>query len=256
LNLIPVVDLLKGQVVHAREGRRAEYRPVLSRLCKGAKAETVVDALLRLHPFRSLYVADLDAIQRQGSNLDILKHVHRRFPHLDLWVDTGIADQLGLDAWLRDNIGRPVIGSETLLDAEFMSFARDHCADLSPVLSLDFLGEEFKGPQALLADTARYWPQRLLAMNLRRVGSDAGPDIALIESLTAKAPDCDVYAAGGVRSVEDLNCVAAAGAAGALIATVLHDGRLGSAELSQFMTPSQSVDATDTKGKESSQRNA
>jgi len=102
------------------------------------------------------------------------------------------------------------------------------------VLSLDFIGEEFKGPDALLADPAHYWPQRVLAMNLRRVGSDAGPDIALIESLTTKAPDREVYAAGGVRSVDDLERVAAAGAAGALIATALHDGRLGRFQLAQF----------------------
>ena len=221
-------------VVHAREGRRAEYRPVQSRLCQGAVAETVVDALLRLYPFRSLYVADLDAIQRVGSNLDTLKRVRRGFPDLDLWVDSGIADERGLDAWLHDNIGRAVIGSETLLDAEFMSLARKRCGDVSPVLSLDFIAEVFKGPQALLADPARYWPERVLAMNLRRVGSDAGPDLALIASLAAKAPGREVYAAGGVRSVEDLECVAAAGAAGALIATALHDGRLGPSELSRF----------------------
>ena len=239
LNLIPVVDLLKGQVVHAREGRRAQYRPVQSRLCKGADTETVVDALLRVHPFRSLYVADLDAIQRQGSNLDTLQRIRRRFPHLDLWVDSGIADERGLDAWLRADIGRAVIGSETLLDAEFVFHARQRCRDLSPVLSLDFIAEEFKGPQALLADPARYWPERVLAMNLRRVGSDAGPDLALIESLAAKAPDREVYAAGGVRSVEDLERAAAAGAVGALIATALHNGRLGPAALSRFMTPGQ-----------------
>ena len=239
LQLIPVVDLMGGMVVHAREGRRAEYRPVQSRLCKGADAETVVDALLRLHPFGSLYVADLDAIQRVGTNLDTLQKIRRRFPNLDLWVDSGIADEPGLDAWLGENIGRPVIGSETLLDAEFMLFARNHCADLSPVLSLDFFGEEFKGPQALLAATGLYWPKRVLAMNLRRVGSDAGPDVVLIESLAAKAPDCAVYAAGGIRSIEDLERVAAGCAAGALIATALHDGRLGSPELSQFMNPAQ-----------------
>ncbi|HEV8646812.1 MAG TPA: HisA/HisF-related TIM barrel protein [Burkholderiales bacterium] len=238
--MIPVVDLLKGQVVHAREGRRAEYRPVQSRLCEGVDAEMVVDALLRLHPFRSLYVADLDAIQRQGSNLDSLKRIRLRFPNLDLWVDSGIAEEHGLDAWLRADIGRAVIGSESLLDAEFMSLAQLRCGDLSPVLSLDFIAEEFKGPPALLADPARYWPERLLAMNLRRVGSDAGPDLALIATLAAKAPACEVYAAGGIRSVEDLERVAAAGAAGALIATALHDGRLGRFQLAQFSrnTPS------------------
>jgi len=47
-------------------------------------------------------------------------------------------------------------------------------------LTTNFIAEEFKGPEALLADPARYWPERLLAMNLRRVGSDAGPDLALI----------------------------------------------------------------------------
>jgi phosphoribosylformimino-5-aminoimidazole carboxamide ribotide isomerase len=76
-------------------------------------------------------------------------------------------------------------------------------------------------------------------MNLRRVGSDAGPDFALIATLAAKAPGREVYAAGGVRSVEDLHRVASTGAAGALIATALHDGRLGPAELSQFMRPIQ-----------------
>ncbi len=234
LRLIPVVDLKGGMVVHAREGRRAEYRPVQSRLCEGADTEAVVDALLRLHSFRSLYVADLDSIQRQGSNLDSLDRIRRRFPDLDLWVDSGIADERGLDAWLRADIGRPVIGSESLHDAEFMSFARKRCGDWSPVLSLDFIAEEFKGPEALLGDPARYWPERVLAMNLRRVGSDAGPDLALIGSLAVKAPTCEVYAAGGVRSVEDLERAAAAGAAGALIATALHDGRLGSSELSRF----------------------
>jgi phosphoribosylformimino-5-aminoimidazole carboxamide ribotide isomerase len=207
---------------------------VQSRLCEGADAETVVDALLRLHPFRSLYVADLDAIQRQGSNLDTLKRICRRFPDLDLWVDSGIADERGLDAWLRANVGRAVIGSESLLDAEFMSLARKRCGESSPVLSLDFIGEDFKGPEALLTDPGRYWPERVLAMNLRRVGSDAGPDLALIATLAAKAPACEVYAAGGIRSIDDLERAAAAGAAGALIATALHNGRLGPAHLAQF----------------------
>ncbi len=210
-----------------------------SRLCNGADAETVVDSLLRLHPFSSLYVADLDAIQRAGGNLDTLKRIRLRFPDLDLWVDSGIADERGLEAWLGANIGRAVIGSESLLDAQFMSLARSHCGDSSPVLSLDFVGKEFRGPQALLADPARYWPARVLAMNLRRVGSDAGPDLKLIETLSAKAPACEVFAAGGVRSVEDLERIAAAGGAGALIATALHDGRLGPTELSDFMKPGQ-----------------
>jgi phosphoribosylformimino-5-aminoimidazole carboxamide ribotide isomerase len=235
VNLIPVIDLLHGQVVHAREGRRSEYAPIQSNLCKGADPETIMAALLRLHPFRTFYFADLEAIQRKGNDYEVLDRLHDRFPAVELWVDAGIADETALNQWVSSGLGRTVIGSESLADAEFMAIARARCGALSPVLSLDFVGDTFKGPAALLREPLRYWPASVLAMNLKRVGSSAGPDLALIGMLAAKAPGCRIYAAGGVRSIEDLRQVKAAGAAGALLATALHDGRIGSAHLAQFM---------------------
>ncbi len=233
-NLIPVIDLKDGMVVHAREGRRAQYAPIQSNLCKGADPETIMAALLHLHPFRTFYFADLDAIQRQGSNHEVLKKLHDRHPDVVLWADTGINDEAAFARWLDAGLGRPVIGSESLLDAGFVSVIREHCTDPSPVLSLDYQGADFKGPSALLTHPEHYWPQRVLAMNLHRVGSDKGPDLALIVNLARRVPGCNVYAAGGVRSIEDLQQVKAAGAAGALLATALHDGRIGPAELAQF----------------------
>ena len=217
-HLIPVIDLLHGQVVHAREGRRSEYAPIQSNLCSGADPETIMAALLHLHPFRTFYFA---ALALDG---------------IELWVDTGIADETALNRWVAAGTGKAVIGSESLADARFMAGARA----CSPVLSLDFFGETFKGPAALLRDAVHYWPESVLAMNLKRVGSDAGPDLALIGMLAAKASDRRIYAAGGVRSIEDLHQVRTAGAAGALLATSLHDGRIGPAELRRFETAMQS----------------
>jgi phosphoribosylformimino-5-aminoimidazole carboxamide ribotide isomerase len=229
LRLIPVIDLKGGIVVHAREGRRSEYAPIQSNLCKGADPQTVMAALVQLHPFRIFYFADLDAIQREGSNRTILAGLHARFPDIDIWADTGIADETALDEWRRAGLGTSVIGSESLVDVNLIAGARNEPA----VLSLDFLGDTFKGPPELLRDPA-LWPADVLAMNLQRVGSDAGPDLALISMLAAKQPASRVYAAGGVRSIEDLRRAGAAGAAGALLATALHDGRIGRAELRSF----------------------
>jgi len=234
MHLIPVIDLLHGRVVHAREGRRAEYAPIRSSLCKGADPETVMAALLRLHPFGTFYFADLDAIQRQGSNYEVLAKLHDRFPAVELWVDSGISDEPALANWFAANLGRPVIGSESLLDAGFVSIIRESRKDLAPVLSLDYQGDDFKGPPALLSHPEHYWPQRVLAMNLHRVGSDKGPDLGLIVGMAHRVPGCQVYAAGGVRSVEDLEEIAAAGAAGALLASALHDGRIDRAGLVRF----------------------
>jgi phosphoribosylformimino-5-aminoimidazole carboxamide ribotide isomerase len=225
---------MHGEVVHAREGRREEYRPLRSKLCKGAEPQTVVAALLALHPFRTLYVADLDAIRRNGDHRQTLLGIRRRFPNIALWVDSGIADEEALAHWIREDLGTPVIGSESIANAQFLLVAREQCRDAPPVLSLDFLGERFNGPASLLDDPGRYWPQRVLAMNLRRVGSSSGPDVGLIARLRALKPDCEVYAAGGMRSGDDLRAIVAAGAAGALIASAFHDGRLGPADLARY----------------------
>jgi phosphoribosylformimino-5-aminoimidazole carboxamide ribonucleotide (ProFAR) isomerase len=149
-------------------------------------------------------------------------------------VDIGISDEAALTHWLDASLGRPVIGSESLRDAGFVSAIRERCSESSPVLSLDYQGDDFLGPTTLLTHPERYWPQRVLAMNLQRVGSDKGPDLGLIVGLAKRVPGCQVYAAGGVRSIADLERIVATGAAGALIASALHDGRIGSADLARF----------------------
>jgi phosphoribosylformimino-5-aminoimidazole carboxamide ribotide isomerase len=234
VKLIPVIDLLGGQVVHARRGDRANYRAVQSRLCDGAEPLTVVRALLALHPFRCLYIADLDAIQRTGDHRDTLARIRSTFPDLELWVDSGLADGNAAANWRASGLGLPIVGSESLRD---LAALRDIAAGLSGspwILSVDFRGEEFLGPAELLRRAEELWPQRLLAMNLARVGSMHGPDLDLIRRLIRIAPAREVYAAGGVREVADLDAAASAGAAGALVATALHDGRIGAAQLARL----------------------
>ena len=221
-------------MVHARRGDRANYRAVQSRLCDGAEPLTVVRALLALHPFRCLYVADLDAIQGQGDHRGALARIRSTFPGLELWVDSGLADGTAAANWRASGLGLPVVGSESLRD---MAALEDIAAALSGrawILSADFRGEQFLGPPDLLQHAAHLWPQRVLAMNLARVGSMHGPDLDLIRRLTRIAPGREVYAAGGVREVADLHDAAGAGASGALLATALHDGRIGAAELTRL----------------------
>jgi len=235
LHLIPVIDVLRGKVVHARQGRRAEYAPVESNLCHGSDPHTIMAGLLKLHPFRTVYFADLDAIQNQGSNQETFARLRERHPAIEFWIDSAIANETALKRSVVAGLGRAVIGSESLQQADFMQVARDLCHDNELILSLDFRGEAFIGPKPLLDYPERYWPQRVLAMNLERVGSAKGPDFELIVNLAQRVPGCRVYAAGGVRSMEDLEHVAACGAAGALIASALHDGRIGPSELKQFI---------------------
>ena len=66
--------------------------------------------------------------------------------------------------------------------------------------------------------------REVIVLDLARVGTGAGPDVALIADIHAAFPDLQLLAGGGVRDAEDLRALAGAGAAGALVGTALHRG--------------------------------
>ena len=232
LEVIPVIDLRKGDVVHARLGQRAAYRPVRSSLCEGSAPAAVVEGLLGLYPFPTLYAADLDAIEGNGDNLASLTALRRRFPALALWVDAGFRDPDQCLEWLRRDLGDPVLGSETQSGLGSLARLAASPAAGRTVLSLDFADDRFLGPAELLQPAL--WPSRVIVMTLARVGSGAGPDLARLSRLSVGGFGRRLYAAGGVRDADDLTRLQEAGAAGVLIASALHDGRIGREDLERF----------------------
>jgi HisA/HisF family protein len=227
LQAIPVIDLMGGQVVRARMGDRASYRPLVSPLSPSSNAGDVVRGLLAVYPFPMLYAADLDAIQSQGDNFPTLRRLREEFPALQLWVDNGAADVSALEAVVGANLGAPVIGSEYQRDAKLIA---QHRGSIRIVLSLDFRGDAFQGPPEILAEPA-LWPRRVIVMTLARVGSGAGPDLARLGSIQSIAGGREIYAAGGIRDADDLQTLKEAGISGALIATALHEGRIVATDL-------------------------
>jgi phosphoribosylformimino-5-aminoimidazole carboxamide ribotide isomerase len=230
LKIIPVIDLMQGQVVHALGGDRRQYCPIESGLCAGSNALDIARALLELYPFPALYIADIDAIQKNGSNAAVIEKLHQRFPRLELWVDSGIADVSSFMAWQGQRIGHAVIGSESFPESTLLSAVCSSRDALYPLLSLDFKGASFHGEQQLLNDP-EFWPDHVIVMMLARVGSLQGPDFDQLNALMRRAPHKKLYAAGGVRSAHDLARLARAGAHGALLASALHQRLISASDL-------------------------
>ena len=227
MRIIPVLDLKGGQVVRAEQGRRDRYQPIVTPLSASSDAVAVAEGLRRLHPFPTLYVADLDAIEGRGPNSEALARLAGMPDAPELWVDAGLADAAGLEAALETTGLCPALGSESQGDTELLRRFGGH-PDL--ILSLDFFADGFRGPAALLEDPD-LWPQRLIVMTLAKVGSGAGPDFARLREIKARAGRRMVIAAGGVRDEADLRELARLGIAAALVATSLHDGTLTPAQI-------------------------
>jgi phosphoribosylformimino-5-aminoimidazole carboxamide ribotide isomerase len=236
MQVIPVLDIRGGQVVHAAGGDRAGYRPIETPLAKGSDPVSVAEGLLRLFPFRQLYLADLDGIGGGDPDRCTIARLTAAWPDVELWVDNGARspeEALGLLAHERL---AAVIGSETWREPERLG---ELVAAWSGrvVVSLDFRGDTFLGPAALLAQP-QTWPDRVIVMTLARVGSGAGPDLERLKQVAALAgPDRQAHAAGGVRGPDDLLALSDAGAAGVLVASALHAGKIKAGDLYRIAGP-------------------
>lgn len=221
--LIPVLDLRRGQVVRARMGERHAYAPIRTPLASGCAPADVARGLLGACPSDTLYCADLDAIMDGAApDLASCEAVARACPGVTLWVDAGFSEPEGVARFLASGLGRPVIGSESQTDVALV-----HELGSRAVLSLDSRGAEALGPAAL-HERADLWPDDVIVMTLSRVGAGTGPDLAAIQAVARRRPGLRVYAAGGVRDPGDVAELQRIGAAGALVASAIHDGvRLG-----------------------------
>ena len=228
MKIIPVIDLKNHIVVHAKQGDRNNYQAINSKLCKSADVFEVIKAFLALADFDSFYIADLNAITQQGNHDDLIAKLLKAFPKVSFWVDKGYQQARQLpDA----TNYLPVLGSESYNEAtaaELKDFKNQF------VLSLDYSSNGEKlGPDSLFSNT-HFWPENIIIMTLAQVGSGNGPDLAKLDAFCRTYPNKSFIAAGGVRNTEDLLALQQLGVKQALVASALHAGIIGRADLANF----------------------
>ncbi len=232
LHIIPVIDLLNGVCVHAKQGLRAQYQPIHSSLTHSSQPLDIVKAFMAIHPFKTLYIADLNAIQSTNelgqTHAAILTEIKQQFPQLELWVDAGTST-IQKTTYFQSLGVQIVLGSESFPAMTSYQTLQKHL-DSNYILSLDFLREGYRGPTSLLTDTTA-WPKKVIAMTLSQVGTNAGVDNSAIHQLLERSTGQEIYAAGGIRHIDDLRTLNTEGVKGALIASALHHQALTSSDL-------------------------
>jgi phosphoribosylformimino-5-aminoimidazole carboxamide ribotide isomerase len=241
MRVVGVIDLKDGTAVHAVRGERERYRPV-----SGVIGGEDGDALALARGFREelgleeIYVADLDAITGAGDNAGVLAALARE---ARLMVDAGVTEPAAARALLDLGARRVIVGTETLSGPDALDRLLAQLPAGALILSVDLRDGRVLSPDGALAGlpaldaVARLQRPGLgeaIVLDLARVGSGAGPDVALIAAIHDAFPDLELLAGGGVRDVDDLRALGAAGAAGALVATALHRGVIGPRELAEL----------------------
>jgi phosphoribosylformimino-5-aminoimidazole carboxamide ribotide isomerase len=256
MRVVGVIDLKRGTAVHAVRGERERYRPVRSAIAPDAGDPVALARAFRAElGLDELYVADLDAISggsehaegserggrsehgARGNHAAVISALARE---ARVMVDAGVSEPARARALLELGAHRVIVGTETLSGPDALDCLLAELPDRAVILSVDLRDGRVLSPDPQLAGLPaldavgrldRAGLREAIVLDLARVGSGSGPDVALIAEIHAAFPDLELLAGGGVRDAEDLRVLAAAGAAGALVATALHSAVIGPAEL-------------------------
>ena len=237
MKVIPVIDVLNGVAVHGIRGERERYQPLKSTLCRSADPLDIALTFESLG-FSSLYLADLDAILGKSANFNIYRQIMTQ-TRLDLMVDAGIADITKAKKVLATEVSKIVIGSETLNSLDFLGQAVKAFGEDKVVVSIDLkAGKVLSVSEAIASMDAVSFAQELrkididqiILLDLGRVGTEHGINLALLRSVLEKT-GVEVLVGGGIRSLQELEELRKLGVSGALVATILHNGKLEVDEL-------------------------
>ena len=224
MRIVPVIDIKGGIVVHARRGQRAEYAPLNSPLVEGCDPVAVARVLCGVCRTRTLYVADLDALAGEPADESTLRAL---CAIAEPWVDAGATTTERAAALHRAGVARYVVGTESIGPGTEITQPVVLSVDLRDgrLISRDpaLAGRE---PDAAVPLARALKVRELLVIDLARVGSRSGPPLEAVAELARALPGVSIYAGGGVRDDSDLRALEAAGAAGALVATAVHEGRI------------------------------
>jgi phosphoribosylformimino-5-aminoimidazole carboxamide ribotide isomerase len=236
--VLPVLDLMAGRVVRGIAGRRADYRPVVSRLTPSSEPADVAAAFAKHFGLTELYLADLDAIAGSAPARATYDRLHAG--GFRLWVDAGVRGPGRARELAAAGVARVVVGLETVDGPAVLSEVIDALGD-RVAFSLDLrdgqpLGNVDAWPardaEGIAAHAVALGVRRLIVLDLARVGVGKGLGTeGLYARLAREFPSVEVFAGGGIRGVAELRRLRDGGVRGALVASALHDGVLSREDL-------------------------
>ncbi len=242
MRIIPVLDLSRGVAVHARAGDRARYQPVRSALAPRSLGDprTLLQGYRERLGARECYLADLDAIQGEEPQLRLIEELAALAGRL--LVDGAVTEPEVARILLRRGAARVVVGLETLrrmgdLAAIVTAVGGDRVVfslDLRhgrPVVQAGLQPFASSDAESLAVRAVEAGAGAVLVLDLGRVGTGGGVDLRLLAVLRRAVGSAELLAGGGVRTRRDLDRMHDLGCDGALVASALHAGEIGAADV-------------------------
>lgn len=243
MNIIPAIDIRGGRCVRLFKGdfeQQTNYDENPQALARN----------YRSMGFTTIHLVDLDGAKAGTQENQGLLHKIVGKSGLAAQLGGGIRTQNDLDSWFVAGVARVVIGSIAVSEPDLVC---DWLTTYGPdkiVLAFDVNVGADDTPRVathgwtqsteinLWQCIDRFAPsglQHVLCTDISRDGAMTGPNLMLYDEVLGRYPDIQLQASGGVRNIDDLDALRAAGVPAAITGRALLDGRITAEEISSFL---------------------
>lgn len=231
MQIVPVIDILNGLVVHGRAGLRESYRPIESQLTDSVAPLEVIRVLMETASAKTAYVADLDGLMNQNVQTQVLNQLADA--KIELMIDAGIRSADDVSRLPSGDHVRLVLASETIPSVQVLRQIVASHPNRRFVFSFDLMDDVLRSPiekwtAKPLGDLASLvWDLGVcdwIVLDVRSVGMTTGPTtVARCRQLKASYPEARIITGGGIRDSLDLDALKDLGISSVLLATALHN---------------------------------
>ena len=259
-SIVPVMDLMIGQVVWAKGGNRDAYRPLESRLTNSSQPLEVAKAIFGQTGCDWLYVADIDSFAGANPAWSVFQSLIDSGFRLLIdanWLLEQRIDE-AIERFANSDKVKLIISTETIRNTQqFSAFKKLIDAQITPVFSLDMRGTEVIAKDPDIAGLTplelihRAWQvgvRHLIQLDLTTVGQGASDSqssdcntattttggladlcsqrLSLIREIADELPEMVLISGGGMRNDKDCQQMLSNGCQHVLVASAIYDGRL------------------------------
>lgn len=240
--VIPVLDLMIGQVVLASDGKRDCYLPVNSRLCRSSRPLDVAKSIQAQTGCDTFYLADIDSFAGAEPSWRIYNELIDS--GFGLWIDAAWLQEHRLEK-LRNQVSaqdrvKIIISTENLQRMDQLQTIADlQQFGFEPIFGLDQIGNQVitQAPDLIelpplewITQACQCGLKQVALTDISAVGTLRGVNpngnlVSLIREIHDELPELCLISGGGVRSPEDVGELLSCGCKYVLVASAIHECR-------------------------------
>ena len=237
--VIPVLDLMIGQVVWAKGGNRGCYTPVHSSLTHSPRPVDVARAMFNQTGCDCLYLANIDSFAGATPISEVYDELVKA--GFSLWIDADWMGSMHCDerteeilSLARQQDVNLIFSTETMASLEEFSIISGLVeSDAAPIFSVDMRrgeviskSDQLSGmsPMEMVAAASDAGIKRMIILDLESVGTYGGVSTeSIIREVAERFPQVQLISGGGIRNQEDAQRLLTAGCQHVLVASAIFD---------------------------------